>query len=436
MYTLLTPGQKIKEIRKQIGLNQQDIVGGQITRNMVSIIENDKSRLTPAVATIIAENINKICASRGIEYSVDEDYLLEDIDTQVRGLADEFIKYLDSKDTKDIKEWIKRIKDIDRLFMEHSVPATEFIVYFKIGRAFGDRQDYLNSYVYYIKALENSTNSFESIDSVRLLSDLGYTCIKLTRCKEALKYINIGLYYLKDTTDRLYYILHFNAALAYKKDLEYDYSFNELTTLIDTYKNLNDADRFEIYSLQANCLRSVKRYSEALQLHETLYSMIDRNDIEKRLIVLANLIDIHYLLNDTKGIAKVINRSIGLLDKYKSLENTSYTCQIYSEFGNAFYKIKNSNKALQYYWDSLLAARDSNNTLILSSSINKIIDIYAKDKIFEDIDTIKNLVIEYISAGLISLDDLIIYKLIKLYTDNNDIDTINSILEFILTNKK
>ena len=61
---ILSPGQKIRKIRSELKIYQKEITGGEITRELVSIIENDKSALTPAVAQIITDNINRMCKEK------------------------------------------------------------------------------------------------------------------------------------------------------------------------------------------------------------------------------------------------------------------------------------------------------------------------------------------------------------------------------------
>lgn len=39
---ILTPGEKIKNIRKDFKIKQSEITGGKITRNLISLIENYK----------------------------------------------------------------------------------------------------------------------------------------------------------------------------------------------------------------------------------------------------------------------------------------------------------------------------------------------------------------------------------------------------------
>ncbi len=70
MNSILTPGKRLKKIRKALGLKQFEITGGLITRNLISIIENEKASLTDNVADILCVNINSICIKKGIDFSI------------------------------------------------------------------------------------------------------------------------------------------------------------------------------------------------------------------------------------------------------------------------------------------------------------------------------------------------------------------------------
>ena len=59
-----TPGEKIRKLRSEFGLNQWDIVNSEVSRNFISMIENDKSALTPRVAEIIISMLDAHCLSK------------------------------------------------------------------------------------------------------------------------------------------------------------------------------------------------------------------------------------------------------------------------------------------------------------------------------------------------------------------------------------
>ena len=91
---ILSSGKKIKRIRKELGLKQHEITGGEVTRNLISIIENDKAALTEKVAKVIADNINMACSERNIDYHVSAKYLLESEEYQAERVVDKYLENL------------------------------------------------------------------------------------------------------------------------------------------------------------------------------------------------------------------------------------------------------------------------------------------------------------------------------------------------------
>ena len=91
---ILSSGKKIKRIRKELGLKQHEITRGEVTRNLISIIENDKAALTEKVAKVIADNINMACSERNIDYHVSAKYLLESEEYQAERVVDKYLENL------------------------------------------------------------------------------------------------------------------------------------------------------------------------------------------------------------------------------------------------------------------------------------------------------------------------------------------------------
>jgi len=53
---VLSTGEKIKNLRKGIGLKQEDIVSDEITRSLISMVENNKRNLTYKTAKVLLGN--------------------------------------------------------------------------------------------------------------------------------------------------------------------------------------------------------------------------------------------------------------------------------------------------------------------------------------------------------------------------------------------
>jgi len=116
---ILTPGEKVKRLRKQLNIKQHEITGDKITRNLISAIENGKATLTSSVADIISNNINNISRERGLNISISSSYLLEDVHMQVNKIANGYIRFLENNednDSIDMKE-IKLIEDLTQQYL-------------------------------------------------------------------------------------------------------------------------------------------------------------------------------------------------------------------------------------------------------------------------------------------------------------------------------
>ncbi|HAK42927.1 MAG TPA: hypothetical protein DCM59_09855, partial [Clostridium sp.] len=183
---ILSSGQKIRKIRKELKINQKEITAGKIARELISMIENDKSTLTPAVAQIITDNINKICKEKNIDFSLSAEYLLEDVDVQTDKIASKYIDFLSINEDNISKDFSKDIEEIELFLIKYDVPKKKMIIYEKIGDIFKKQRKYNKSYIYYIKAFENHNGLFNDIRLFSILQKLGGICIYLGKDKEAL----------------------------------------------------------------------------------------------------------------------------------------------------------------------------------------------------------------------------------------------------------
>ena len=65
--TTLTPGDILRKIRKELGFKQHELAADDITRNLISLIENNRATLNRGNAEILVRNMNSLCKSRGID---------------------------------------------------------------------------------------------------------------------------------------------------------------------------------------------------------------------------------------------------------------------------------------------------------------------------------------------------------------------------------
>lgn len=78
---ILSPGQRLKEIRKMLKLRQDEIAGEKFSKNYISMFENNKRSINAINATYLANKINEYAKSKGYDINIQPSYLLKsDVD--------------------------------------------------------------------------------------------------------------------------------------------------------------------------------------------------------------------------------------------------------------------------------------------------------------------------------------------------------------------
>lgn len=428
---ILSPGKKLKKIRKSLKIRQHEITGGEISRELISVIENDKCGLSQKAAEILSENINKICKERNIDFHLTASYLLEDIETQANKVADDYINFLDNNKNNISKDFSEKFKEIDLFLMKQDIPEKKSLIFEKIGDILKCQKEYYKSYTYYIKAFEHSNRSFNDIRLFKLLLKTGNICIRLTRYKEALDFNSLALIYNDNLSSDLKFKVLFNNVLCYIYLKDYGNSLNEINHIEKTINNLTKQDLFDLNSLKASCYRHQCFFNDALETNINLLNALDKTEYENILIATGNILDIYTILKDTKNIKTYIDKQICLLTKYNKLESP-YLCAVYKQIGVAYNTINNVELSKKYYKKSIKVCKQYKNKQILEYSLDEFLTILVKEHNLSEINDFKNETLELISLNIIPKDNMIILKLIKYYNNIKDHENIDSLLNFLL----
>lgn len=434
---ILSPGKKIKKIRKELKINQREITGGEITRELISIIENDKSTLTEPVAKIITDNINRICKERKINFNLKVEYLLEDVQAQVNNIADKYIEFLCKNEENISEDFTKKVEEIEVFFRKYDAPEKKMIIYEKIGDILRGEKEYSKSYIYYIKALENHKGLDRDVRVVSVLQKLGGVCINLGNDNESLNFNSLALKYDDIITEELMYNLLYNNTLAYMHINNYDKALHEIEHIQNTFKVLNKENIFEINILKANCLRYKKFYNEVLELNVHMLSTLDKNkDIEKLILVTGNILDIYTVLKDLKNVRIYIDKLVYLLDSYDEVRESFHCPNAYNQLGISYELIGNIELSIEAYKKSIELSKYQRNKRILIKSLDKLLDVLIKERNLEEINKYKNELIEIISLDIIEVDTTPVFKLMNFYNDVDDRESLRGLLKFILEYRK
>lgn len=207
-----TPGEKIRKLRSEFGLNQWDIVNSEVSRNFISMIENDKSALTPRVAEIIISMLDAYCLSNGLTHDYTVAYLLEDVETQVVSAAENYT------------QTVQRTIDEKGTLSEASMEEIDFFIatyqrYDLLGlilllaEYYELRKAYLEGYTLTLSAFSTQKREIKDKAYQSLILKLIAFCIQLEYYEESFKYVQFILKYTYMLTSNAEYVFKYNKAL-------------------------------------------------------------------------------------------------------------------------------------------------------------------------------------------------------------------------------
>ncbi len=74
---ILSPGKRLRSVRKILGLKQGELAGDRFSKNYISMFENDKRSINVINATYLAKKINEMAEKKGKEVNINASYLLK-----------------------------------------------------------------------------------------------------------------------------------------------------------------------------------------------------------------------------------------------------------------------------------------------------------------------------------------------------------------------
>ncbi len=233
---LYSPIEKIIKLRKEYKFTQKDLVGDDLARSTLAMIETKKVNLTENVASIIVKNLNDKLIENGINTRIDLKYIIEDKEEQCKRIVDKLIEDLD------------RGADFESIY--HSL------------KLFFIREDFprekIRAYKYLCEKSKKTTNKVIEFD---LNKELILTKIK----------INL------DFKDDLIYLLS-------TTEEENKREILELITLIEPFFE-DDQNPLEIYIALANYFYQNKLFDYAMRfLNKTQNFRIKDNGIKNYLL--------------------------------------------------------------------------------------------------------------------------------------------------------
>jgi tetratricopeptide (TPR) repeat protein len=321
--TILPIPEKIKNIRKYLGLKQEDLTDGQISRSLISYIENGKVKLTRTVAETIAKCIKEVLRDRDIQLDIDADYLMCNEVEQARIAIDKYLKKLEEAITKDDSKMVQKIIEKEKLWSKWDVPEKQAIIYEYIGDFYYNNMKFKDGYIYYMKGHECNIKANNEYKSAEVVTKIARCSLLLKNYEESIELNKHALSILEKNniiSETLYERCLFNMAIAYKELHYLEKALKYLDELEGGEYNLSDSQYADIFTLRGNIFIEKKEYNTAEIYYKKAIEFSEKKDDRERLSLA--YINISALYNEIGRLDKAIEygkKALEIKDKINTI---------------------------------------------------------------------------------------------------------------------
>lgn len=423
----LTTGEKLKKLRKQLGLKQYELEEANITRSFISMVESDKKSLSKDTAKAIADLFKRKASEKGLEFYISDDYLTCSPKEEAEKYCYEKLKDESSENSHEA------IDEIIKISKTYNLKDSLEKAYLLKGDCLYAISGYVEAFTCYSEILEIHLNTGSEEKLAFIYNKLAKCKIQLLQYAEAIAYLNKAYNYVTLHEDEtvMKYVLY-NFALCYRFIEEYDRSLVYAQRLIalcciETEFDVYISTIIIIY----NCYLSKGDIDKAIQSYnEAITKFTD--ETHPLLGYIYNNLGISYTeLNQ-------FDKAMDCLEKSKSIRILYDKSKLpYTLISIAnLYVIQNEfEKALELINEVIALNEFSNDNTLLLQAYEVFEDIYSIQKDYFKLENVYKCMLEILKSANDKNRLLkIAMKLSLLYINTNNIIEAKECLESALTN--
>ncbi|MCF6462636.1 helix-turn-helix domain-containing protein [Clostridium sp. Cult1] len=428
----ITIGQNLKRIRKDFDLRQYELAGEQITRNLISLIENDRTPIYHNVATIISKNINKIIYDKGMDIYIQPEDILNPERYDARKQANIYIEKLTTRLKDQNYEFeLEELNNVETFLNKWNFIDKKVKVYELLGDIYYNAKDSNKEYYYYLKALEVSYEYPYKRERYKIILKLVYNCIVTEKFDEALRLCNFALSTQDDIPNKYKGIFYYNSALAYYHKKDYSLCLEQLiyAKYYITHKDYREIKR--VLMLEGITNAEFENYDGALRSYTKLLNIIEPfKDPEEIGLAYMNIIQIHIKTDNRIKVLEYKDKVVSYVKKAD--KNSLYLPKFLYSLANIFYYLEEYNPYEEYLKEALILSKDHKDTSLFPSIFLKLLNFYRETKQFQKINDLAKIFITKIDNFKINNDFIIILKILLSYMEQNNIMEARYLIENLL----
>lgn len=260
----LPPGKRIKKIRKQLKMKQDDFQDENMTRGYFGMIEVGTRKLNKKTARFIAQKLNKKAEELGVELNIDENYLLMSEEDEARNYCEEKLENNPSEG---------EIREVISIGEKYSLKKSKAEAYKALGDIRYKELKFGEAFISYSEAADVCKEISESFLQGYVNNRLGMCKYNELDYEEALLYYNRARLTAAASKDiEVETNATFNMALCYSRLEMSDEAMESIDLYLSKIQGREDYNEKYIIAniLKANCLESKGMLQEAIEILENL----------------------------------------------------------------------------------------------------------------------------------------------------------------------
>lgn len=427
----LNPGEKVKNLRKLLGLKQEKLEEIGVSRNFISMVEHDKRKLNKRTALKVLDIFKQKAKELDLEINIDVKYLLT-------SAAEEASAYCREKLSLELS--MEEIENLIDLCNKYKIVADILPnLYIKKANLLFEKTIYDEAFFHYYSAYEIYNNNLDLENKAYIFNKLGKCKLMTLDLKESQAYF-IRSYNLSiechNLTIKKYSL--YNLALVYGRLNKLE----EAIKHIDDYILLCDSKSDFYDVLNAEILRAIYfskegKYEKAIETY--LKILTKEAQIKETLLALIynNLGTDYFETNNLESSIECFNKAQHL----REIKDMSKLCRTLIDKSKVYIKNKLTNEALKLLNEGLDMAIIYSDVEYIINSYNLLEEIYTSLQDKNSLDLLYNKILFILKNKAINEQMINIYAkvcvkaLIHNYTKKDE-DYKNNLMDLnILLNK-
>lgn len=370
----LSPEEKLLAFRKKHKITQGELVGEDITRVFLGMIEIGKRSLTEKTAKLLCKNFNRILKERGIKDFIKVEELMKTKEQQ----AIEFFKDILKRDNIsskeiiwDIEEALYEINDADRV--NYCLQLFEKFFSLKEYRV---ARNYLLKSMHRVKDIESIKESLLKIFELnKILCDYEGSVFAYRRFKNKLE---------KEKWCEILENILFNYSYALIKCGEYKEAFENLQLLIK--KSKNDKFLFETRKLLGKAYKKMGDYSHATS---EFISLAKGKTPQDKAEAYSNMIEIALETDDILLLKKFYEKC-KINYEADRIQDEKLNFEILIWLGKGAKKLQKNKDSKAFFMEALMVGKSNNYSVEKRMEIiSELFQIFEKSDFFS-VQSIEN----------------------------------------------